>query len=164
MFTVRENDIVNSTVVITRRMIGEFRRADGWIGIVRYERFERPPHRETNTPNSAYKKKGNTLLSKASPLKLPQSFCMIATYATPSRRDVQHRESLFLAEQARWMGGPIVIGGLGKCWLSRGSGLGFGGVGDRGLGHLAYVKVSPLHPPMRTHGTTPPIKIGDALH
>lgn len=103
MFTVRENGIVNSTVVITRRMIGEFRRADGWIGIVRYERFERPPHRETNTPNNTYKKKGNTLLSKASPLKLPQSFCMIATYATPSHRDVQHRESLFLAEQARWM-------------------------------------------------------------
>lgn len=49
------------------------------------------------------RKKGNTLLSKASPLNLPQSFCMIATYATPSRRDVQHRESLFLAEQARWM-------------------------------------------------------------
>lgn len=49
------------------------------------------------------RKKGNTLLSKASPLKPPQSFCVIATYATPSRRDVQHRESLFLAEQARWM-------------------------------------------------------------
>lgn len=43
--------------------------------------------------------KGNTLLSKASPLKLPQSFCMIARYATPSRRDAQHRESLFPAEQ-----------------------------------------------------------------
>lgn len=40
MFTVRENDIVNSTVVITRRTIGEFRCADGWIGIVRYDRLE----------------------------------------------------------------------------------------------------------------------------
>lgn len=103
MFTVRENGIVNSTVVITRRMIGEFRRADGWISIVRYERFERPPHRETNTPNSTYKKKGQHSLVESVALKAPQSFCMIATYATPSRRDVQHRESLFLAEQVRWM-------------------------------------------------------------
>lgn len=28
-------------------------------------------------------KKGNTLLSKASPLKLLKSFCIIATYYTP---------------------------------------------------------------------------------
>lgn len=71
MFTVRENGIVNSTVVITRRMIGEFRRADGWIGIVRYERFERPPHRETNTPNSTYKKKEQHSLVESVALKAP---------------------------------------------------------------------------------------------
>ena len=41
MFTVRESDIVDNAVVITRRMIDEFRCADGWIGIVRYGRFER---------------------------------------------------------------------------------------------------------------------------
>ena len=103
MFTVRENGIVNSTVVINRRMIGEFRCVDGCIGIVRRGCFGRFLHRKISTTNSLFRKKGNTLLSKASPLKLPQSFCMIATYATPSRRDVQHRESLFLAEQARWM-------------------------------------------------------------
>ena len=103
MFTVRENDIVNSTVVITRRMIGEFRCVDGCIGIVRRGCLGRFLHRKISTTNSLFRKKGNTLLSKASPLKLPQSFCMIATYATSSRRDVQHRESLFLAEQTPWM-------------------------------------------------------------
>lgn len=101
MFTVRENDIVNSTVVITRQMIGEFRCVDGCIGIVRRGCFGRFLHRKISTTNSLFRKKGNTLLLKASPLKLPQSFCMIATYATPSSRDVQNRESLFLAEQAR---------------------------------------------------------------
>lgn len=41
MFTLRESDIVDNTVVITRRMIDEFRCAEGWIGIVRYGCFER---------------------------------------------------------------------------------------------------------------------------
>ena len=41
MFTARETDIANKTVVITKRMIEEFRWADGWIGIVRYDFFER---------------------------------------------------------------------------------------------------------------------------
>lgn len=41
MFTVRESDIVDNAVVVTRRMIDEFRCADGWIGIVRYGCFER---------------------------------------------------------------------------------------------------------------------------
>ena len=41
MFTVRESDIVDNTVVITRRMINEFRCADGQIGSVRYDYFER---------------------------------------------------------------------------------------------------------------------------
>ena len=103
MFTVRENDIVNSTVVITRRMIGEFKCADGCIGIVRRGCFGRFLHQKISTTNSLFRKKGDTLLLKASPLKLPQSFCMMATHATPSRRDVQHRESLFLAEEAPWM-------------------------------------------------------------
>lgn len=40
MFTVRESDIVDNAVVITRRMIDEFRCAEGWIGIVRYDCFE----------------------------------------------------------------------------------------------------------------------------
>lgn len=40
-FTVRESDIVDNAVVITRRMNDEFRCADDWIGIVRYDRFER---------------------------------------------------------------------------------------------------------------------------
>ena len=41
MFTVRESDIVDNAVVITKRMVEEFRCSDGWIGIVRYDRFER---------------------------------------------------------------------------------------------------------------------------
>lgn len=41
MFTVRESDIIDNTVVITRRLIDEFRCAEGWIGIVRYGCFER---------------------------------------------------------------------------------------------------------------------------
>ena len=106
MFTVRENDIAKSTVVITRRMIDKFRCADGWIGIVRHACFERFLHRKASTTSSTFRKKGNTLLSKASPLKLPQSFCMIARYATPSRRDVRHRESPFLVEQTPWMRRP----------------------------------------------------------
>ena len=40
-FTVREGDIVDNAVVITRRMNDEFRCADDRIGIVRYDRFER---------------------------------------------------------------------------------------------------------------------------
>ena len=40
-FTVREGDIVDNAVVITRRMNDESRCADDWIGIVRYDRFER---------------------------------------------------------------------------------------------------------------------------
>lgn len=103
MLTVRESDIVNNTVVITGRMIDDFRCGDGCIGIVRYGCFERLLHRKTSTTNSTFGKKDNTLLLKASPLKLPQSFCMITRHATPSRRDVQHRESLFLAEEAPWM-------------------------------------------------------------
>lgn len=34
MYTVRENDIVNNTVNIPKRMIQEFGCEDGWIGIV----------------------------------------------------------------------------------------------------------------------------------
>lgn len=40
---------VNNAVLITRRLIEEFRCADGWIGIVRYARFERPLDRRGNS-------------------------------------------------------------------------------------------------------------------
>lgn len=40
MYTVRESDIVDNAVVITKRMVEEFRCSDGWIGIVQYDRFE----------------------------------------------------------------------------------------------------------------------------
>lgn len=49
MFTVRESDIVDNAVVITRRMIDEFRCADGWIGIVRYGCFEGLLKRKINS-------------------------------------------------------------------------------------------------------------------
>ena len=51
MFTLRESDIVDNTVVITRRMIDEFRCADGWIGIVRYGCFERLLNRKIDSGN-----------------------------------------------------------------------------------------------------------------
>lgn len=40
MYAVRESDIVDNAVVITKRMVEEFRCSDGWIGIVQYDRFE----------------------------------------------------------------------------------------------------------------------------
>ena len=51
MFTVRESDIVNNNVVITRRMIDEFRCAEGWIGIVRYGCFEQLLNRKIDSGN-----------------------------------------------------------------------------------------------------------------
>lgn len=41
MYAVRENDIVDSSVQIPKRMIREFGCADGWIGIVQYDSFAR---------------------------------------------------------------------------------------------------------------------------
>lgn len=41
MYTVRENDIVDSSVQIPKRMIREYGCADGWIGIVQYDSFAR---------------------------------------------------------------------------------------------------------------------------
>ena len=55
------------------------------ISIVRRGCIVRFLHRKTSMPNSTLRKKGDTLLLKASPLKLPQSFCMIVSHATPSR-------------------------------------------------------------------------------
>lgn len=51
MFTVRESDIVDNTVMITRRMIDELRCAEGWIGIVRYGCFERLLNRKIDSGN-----------------------------------------------------------------------------------------------------------------
>lgn len=51
MFTLWESDIVDNTVVITRRMIDEFRCAEGWIGIVRYGCFERLLNRKIDSGN-----------------------------------------------------------------------------------------------------------------
>lgn len=41
MHAVRENDIVDGSIQIPKRMIREFGCADGWIGIVRYDSFAR---------------------------------------------------------------------------------------------------------------------------
>lgn len=51
MFTVRESDIVDKTVVIARRIIDEFRHVDGWIGIVRYDCFVRLLNRKIDSRN-----------------------------------------------------------------------------------------------------------------
>ena len=54
MYTVRENDIVDSSVQIPKRMIWEFGCADGWIGIVRYDSFARLADRHTTGGGSIY--------------------------------------------------------------------------------------------------------------
>lgn len=54
MYTVRENDIVNNTVNIPKRMIQEFGCEDGWIGIVQYASFARLADRHTTDDGSIY--------------------------------------------------------------------------------------------------------------
>lgn len=54
MYTVRENDIVNNTVKIPKRMIQEFGCEDGWIGIVQYGRFARLADRHIADGGSIY--------------------------------------------------------------------------------------------------------------
>ena len=54
MYTVRENDIVNGTVKIPKRMIREFGCADGWIGIVRYDGFARLMDSHTTDGGDVY--------------------------------------------------------------------------------------------------------------
>lgn len=51
MFTVRESDIVDNATMVTRRIVDEFRCADGWIGIVRYACFEGLLNREIDSEN-----------------------------------------------------------------------------------------------------------------
>ncbi len=41
MYAVRESEVVDGTVAIPRRMIGEFGCANGWVGVVRHDRFTR---------------------------------------------------------------------------------------------------------------------------
>ena len=54
MYTVRENDIVGNAVKIPIRMIQEFGRADGWIGIVQYDSFARLADRHIAEDGSIY--------------------------------------------------------------------------------------------------------------
>lgn len=54
MYTVRENDIVDNTVKIPKRMIQEFGCEDGWIGIVQYVSFARLADRHVAEDGSIY--------------------------------------------------------------------------------------------------------------
>lgn len=54
MYTVRENDIVDGSVQIPKRMIREFGCADGWIGIVRYDSLARPVNSHIADGGSIY--------------------------------------------------------------------------------------------------------------
>ena len=54
MFTVRKSDIVDNAVVISKRMNEEFRRADGWIGIVQHDSFARLADRHIAEDGSIY--------------------------------------------------------------------------------------------------------------
>lgn len=51
MLTVQESEIANNAIVTTKRMDDEFRCADGQIGTVRHDRFERLLNRETDSGN-----------------------------------------------------------------------------------------------------------------
>lgn len=50
-FTLRESDIVDNAVIISRQMIDELRSVNGWIVIVRYGRFKRLFNRKVNSGN-----------------------------------------------------------------------------------------------------------------
>lgn len=54
MYTVREDDIVDGSVQIPKRMIREFGSEDGWIGIVQYDSFARLADRHTTDDGSIY--------------------------------------------------------------------------------------------------------------
>ena len=54
MYTVRENDIVDNTVKIPKRMIQEFGCEDGWIGIVQYVSFAHLADRHIAEDGSIY--------------------------------------------------------------------------------------------------------------
>ena len=54
MYTVRENDIVDGSVQIPKRMIREFGCADGLIGIVRYDSFARLMDSHTTDGGDVY--------------------------------------------------------------------------------------------------------------
>ena len=49
--TMPNSDIVNNAIAINSRMIDKSRCADGWIGIVRYDRFERLLNRKIGSGN-----------------------------------------------------------------------------------------------------------------
>ena len=51
MLMARESDIVNGTVLITKRSIDKFRCADCRIDIMRYDRFERLSNRKRDSKN-----------------------------------------------------------------------------------------------------------------
>lgn len=53
-YTVHENDIVDNTVHIPKRMIRKFGCADGWIGIVQYGSFARLADRHIADGGSIY--------------------------------------------------------------------------------------------------------------
>lgn len=80
MFTVQESNIVDSTVMITRRTIEEFRCADGWIGIVRHSCFEGLLDRKTilkmtfpNTAPCSHIKHAVKIVKKRGPTHQPSS-------------------------------------------------------------------------------------------
>lgn len=54
MYAVREDDIVNGSAQIPKRMIREFGCEDGWIGIVQYASFARLADRHTTDDGSIY--------------------------------------------------------------------------------------------------------------
>ena len=75
-FTVRECDIVDNAVVITRRMNEEFRCADDLIGIVRYDRFERLLNWDIDS-GDGISLHGSVLYDAPTPQHSPESSLML---------------------------------------------------------------------------------------
>jgi len=64
MFKVREGNIVNSAIGITKWMIDRLRCAGGWIGIMWYDRFERLLNRKINTGTDISSRSSATMPSR----------------------------------------------------------------------------------------------------
>lgn len=57
-----------------------------------------------STSHIAYMKKGDTLNLKASPLKLPKSFCVAGRYSTPSSLDWQiETDTIVISSRKRYI-------------------------------------------------------------
>ncbi len=92
MLTARESDIVNNTVVISKRAIDEFRCDGNCIGTVRHSRFERLLNRKINSGHDIFLI-GPVLYGAPTPSLIDKSFqgipynLVIKTYKYTHQRE-----------------------------------------------------------------------------